>query len=85
MLIKEKILYRLKRCGNNYKDEDNSPKALNDENYQASSQKFRQLRNPMYCILNFFFSDKVTTRKKCLTILFVYFLLKLFWEPNVNE
>ena len=36
--------YRLKRCSNNYKDEDNSPKTLNDKNQQASSQKFRQLR-----------------------------------------
>ena len=33
--------YRPKRCGNN--KEDNSPKTLNDKNYQASSQKFRQL------------------------------------------
>ena len=33
--------YRAKRCGNNHKDEDNSPKILNDKNYQASSQKFR--------------------------------------------
>ena len=32
--------YRLKRCGNNNKDEDNSPKTLNDKNQQASSQKF---------------------------------------------
>ena len=32
-----------KRCGNNNKDEDNSPKNLNDKNHQASSQKFRQL------------------------------------------
>ncbi len=29
--------------GNNNKDEDNSPKTLNDKNHQASSQKFRQL------------------------------------------
>ena len=29
--------YRLKRCGNNNKDEDNSPKTLNDKNHQASS------------------------------------------------
>ena len=29
--------YRPKRCGNNHKDEDNSPKTLNDKN-----QKFRQ-------------------------------------------
>ena len=35
--------YRSKRCGNNSKDEDNSPKNLNDKNQQASSQKFRQL------------------------------------------
>ena len=28
---------------NNNKDEDNSPKTLNDKNYQAPSQKFRQL------------------------------------------
>ena len=34
--------YRPKRCGNNNKDEDNSPKILNDKNHQASSQKFRQ-------------------------------------------
>ena len=34
--------YRPKHCGNNNKDEDNSPKTLNDKN-QASSQKFRQL------------------------------------------
>ena len=35
--------YRPKPCGNNNKDEDNSPKTLNDKNQQASSQKFRQL------------------------------------------
>ena len=35
--------YRLKCCGNSNKDEDNSPKTLNDKNHQASSQKFRQL------------------------------------------
>ena len=34
--------YRPKRYGNNNKDEDNSPKTLNDKNQQASSQKFRQ-------------------------------------------
>ena len=33
--------YRPKRCRNNNKDEDNSPKNLNDKNQQASSQKFR--------------------------------------------
>ena len=33
--------YRLKCWGNNNKDEDNSPKTLNDKNHQALSQKFR--------------------------------------------
>ena len=37
------MTYRRKRCGNNNKDEDNSPKTLNDKNHQASCQKFRQL------------------------------------------
>ena len=32
-----------KRCGNNNKDEDNSPKTVNDKNQQTSSKKFRQL------------------------------------------
>ena len=52
--------YRLKRYGNNNKDEDNSPKTLNDKNQQASSQKFRQLTvdvgpinlNEMKCLSN---------------------------------
>ena len=35
--------YRPKRCGNNNKDEDNSPKNINDKHQQASSHKFRQL------------------------------------------
>ena len=35
--------YWLKCCGNNNKDEDNSPKTLNDKNHQALPQKFRQL------------------------------------------
>ena len=40
-------------CGNNNKDEDNSPKNLNDKNQQASSQKFRQLvcRHVMHCFI----------------------------------
>ena len=33
-----------KRCGNNNKDEDNSPKTLNDKNHQGSSQKFSLLK-----------------------------------------
>ena len=32
--------HRPKRCGNNNKDEDNSPKTLNNKNHQVSSQKF---------------------------------------------
>ena len=36
--------YQPKHCGNNNKDEDNSPKNLNDKNQQASSQKFRQMK-----------------------------------------
>ena len=40
--------YRPKRCGNNNKDEDNSPKTLNDKNHRASSQKFRQLVSESY-------------------------------------
>ena len=40
--------YRPKRCGNNNKNEDNSPKTLNDKNHQASTQKFRQLRTDQY-------------------------------------
>ena len=37
-----RLFSRPKRCRNNNKDEDNSPKTLNDQNHQASSQKFRQ-------------------------------------------
>ena len=40
--------YQPKCCGNNNKDEDNSPKTLNDKNHQASSQKFRQ-QTPEEC------------------------------------
>ena len=35
--------YYRKRCGNNNKNEDNSPKTLYDKNHPASSKKFRQL------------------------------------------
>ena len=35
--------YRPKRRGNNNKDEDSSPKTLNDKNHQTSSEKFRHL------------------------------------------
>ncbi len=32
--------YRPKRCGDSNKDQDNSPKTLNDKNHEASSQNF---------------------------------------------
>ena len=35
-------IHKPKRCEYSNKDEDNSPKTLNDKNHQASSQKFRQ-------------------------------------------
>ena len=41
----------MKCCGNNNKDEDNSPKNLNDKNQQASSQKFRQLKEGVLHLL----------------------------------
>ena len=44
--------YQLKRCGNNYKDEDISLKTLNNKNHQASSQKFRQLRHKTVNFVN---------------------------------
>ena len=43
--------YQPKPCGNNHKDEDNSPKTLNDKNQQASSHKFRHF---VYIILSSF-------------------------------
>ena len=42
--------YRPKRCGNNNKDEDNSPRTLNDKNHQASSQKFRKLKRSVQLV-----------------------------------
>ena len=41
--------YQPKHCGNNNKDEDNSPKTLNVKNHQTSSQKLRQLIFLSYC------------------------------------
>ena len=38
-----RITNQPKRCEDNNKDEDNSPKNLNDKNQQSSSKKFRQL------------------------------------------
>ena len=48
-------IYWPKRCGNNNKDEDNSPKTLNDKNHQASSEKFRQLINILLWIFSFIY------------------------------
>ena len=52
--------YRPKRCGNNNKDEDNSPKTLTDKNHQDSSKKFRQLTSANFVM-------------KCLHSLFTFF------------
>ena len=52
--------YQPKHCGNNNKDEDNSPKTLNDKNHQASSQKFRQQR--WWLMIEDIHSDKLKTR-----------------------
>ena len=41
-------------CGNNNKDEDNSPKTLNDKNHQASSLKFRPLSRNLFKALCMF-------------------------------
>ena len=49
-----------------WKDEDNSPKTLNDKNHQASSQKFRQL--------NISYVDCKKTRFSC--IMFIFQTLK---------
>ena len=49
--------YRPKRCGNNNKDEDNSPKTLNDKNRLAILSKLKYFY--------FFFTD---TNGKCSSI-----------------
>ena len=61
----------------NNKDEDNSPKTLNDKNQQVSSQKFRQLRGKVL----------LSKQKKCLLSLNINthalartLSLSLFWE-----
>ena len=36
-------MYHSKHCEYNHKDDDNSPNTLSDKNYQAPSQKFRQI------------------------------------------
>ena len=57
--------YRPKRCGNNNKDEDNSPKTINDKNHQASSQKLRQ---QISCIQRHF--QRGTGYKVCKSLCF---------------
>ena len=39
--------YRPKRCGNNNKDEDNSPKTLNDKNQQAPCSEVSSAIRPI--------------------------------------
>ena len=51
--------YRPKRCGNNNKDEDNSPKTLNDKNQLASSEKFRQ-RMSLYEAMEYNYTTTIT-------------------------
>ena len=57
--------YRPKRYGNNNKDEDNSPKTLNDKSHQASSQKFRHLI-PSICQIFWKFVHLTRIKKKLL-------------------
>ena len=77
--------YRPKRYGNNNKDEDNSPKTLNDKNQQASSQKFRQLILKRFLIWFVQFLKKKRHKSKFswLAQLFEYFFIKI--QPNVSE
>ena len=44
--------YRPKRCEYNNKDEDNSPRTLNDKNHQASSLKFQSTDSDLYFLFN---------------------------------
>ena len=62
--------YQLKRCENNNKDEDNSPKNLNDKNQQASSQKFRQRSSRSFIILRDFTVTWTSTNRH-LVFLFI--------------
>ena len=40
--------YRPKRCGNNNKDEDNSPKTLNDKNHNIHTAIWKDRNKNMY-------------------------------------
>ena len=79
-LKKGRRTYRPKRCGNNNKDEDNSPKNLNDKNQQASSYKFRQ-PEIMYFKQE---SDIVTLNNKAMKLLdhFTYLPIELSILPK---
>ena len=50
-------IYQPKFCGN--KDEDNSPKTLNDKNQQASSQKFRQNNTNIFSYSDPFYVNSI--------------------------
>ena len=65
---KGRRIYRPKRCEYNNKDEDNSPKTLNDEN-QASSQKFRQLK---HCYWKIYSNILCSLTSSLLNILFAH-------------
>ena len=70
--------YQPKRCGNNNKDKDNSPKTLNDKN-QASSQKFRQQitllnRLTVFRKNNFLYNDYYPTHDS-ISCTWYYFLV----------
>ena len=67
--------------GNNNKDEDNSPKNLNDKNQQASSQKFRQL------ILYLLLTEFIKTFDLCLFFPCNYTLIQKLdiTEKNIKD
>ena len=44
-----RMTYQPKRCGNSNKDEDKSPKTLNDKNQQTSSQKIYTTHFFFFC------------------------------------
>ena len=67
-----RMTYRPKRCRCKNKEEDNSPKTLNDEYHQASSKKFRQLA---IRIVSFIF---------CYNLLVFWFFFKLFNSNSLD-
>ena len=73
-------IYRPKRCVNNNKDKDNSPKTLNDKNHQASSQKFRQNTMTFFTAHRSLFSPEILFPLYGLS-----FWLKLFRKYMFNR